>query len=130
EKEKQSAITNYAMGVSFITEGAIPFAAADPVRVIGSSIFGAAIAGGLTQLWSSAIPAPHGGIYVLALADHPLLFLLALSIGSVISAVILSFWKKPVSLFMRLIVINYVPLLVKTCSGIFCIMLQSPFISN
>src|SRR5699024_1886923 len=97
EEEKQSGITNYAMGVSFITEGAIPFAAADPVRVIGSSIFGAAIAGGLTQLWSSAIPAPHGGIFVLALADHPLLFLLALSIGSVISAVILGLWKKPVS---------------------------------
>src|SRR5699024_375399 len=97
EEEKQSGITNYAMGVSFITEGAIPFAAADPVRVIGSSIFGAAIAGGLTQLWSSAIPAPHGGIFVLALADHPLLFLLALSIGSIISAVTLGLWKKPVN---------------------------------
>lgn len=97
EEEKQSGITNYAMGVSFITEGAIPFAAADPVRVIGSSIFGAAIAGGLTQFWSSSIPAPHGGIFVLALADHPILFLLALIIGSVISAVTLGLWKKPVN---------------------------------
>lgn len=96
EEERQSGITNYIMGASFITEGAIPFAAADPVRVIVSSVLGTAVAGGLTQLWASSIPAPHGGIFVVAtLADHKLLFLLALVIGSVISGIVLGLWKKP-----------------------------------
>src|SRR5699024_12192105 len=96
EEERQSGITNYVMGLSFITEGAIPFAAADPMRVIGSSVIGSAIAGGLTQLWANSIPAPHGGIFVVAtLADQKLLFLLALVIGSVIAGIVLGFWKKP-----------------------------------
>ncbi|GAB4073091.1 fructose-specific PTS transporter subunit EIIC [Barrientosiimonas marina] len=96
EEERQSGLTNYVMGLSFITEGAIPFAAADPLRVIGSSVIGAVIGGGLTQLWHSSIPAPHGGIFVIPLADHAILFLLALVIGSVIAALILGLWKKPV----------------------------------
>ncbi|WP_449354074.1 PTS fructose transporter subunit IIABC [Virgibacillus natechei] len=95
EEERKSGVTNYVMGLSFITEGAIPFAAADPVRVIGSSVVGAVIAGGLTQLWNSAIPAPHGGVFVIPLAESPLLFLVALIIGTVISSVILGLWKKP-----------------------------------
>lgn len=95
EREQESGLTNYVMGLSFITEGAIPFAAADPLRVIGSSVLGAAIAGGLTQLWDSAIPAPHGGIFVVPLAENPLLFLLALLIGTVISAIVLGLWRKP-----------------------------------
>ncbi|MBM7599324.1 PTS system fructose-specific IIC component [Virgibacillus halotolerans] len=94
--ERKSGITNYVMGISFITEGAIPFAAADPLRVIGSSVLGAAIAGGLTQFWNSAIPAPHGGIFVIPLAVHPLLFLLSLAIGTVVAAIFLGLWKKPV----------------------------------
>lgn len=97
EDERKSSITNYVMGLSFITEGAIPFAAADPLRTIGSSVVGAAIAGGLTQLWDVTIPAPHGGIFVVTLSNHPFLFLGALAIGAVISAVILGLWRKPVT---------------------------------
>ncbi|WP_068496855.1 PTS fructose transporter subunit IIABC [Paenibacillus kribbensis] len=95
EQERKSGLTNYVLGLSFITEGAIPFAAADPLRVLTSCIVGSAIAGGLTQLWQINLPAPHGGIFVAALANHALLFLLAVAIGSVISALILGLWKKP-----------------------------------
>ncbi|MFD1851493.1 PTS fructose transporter subunit IIABC [Oceanobacillus bengalensis] len=96
EEERKSGVTNYVMGFSFITEGAIPFAAADPLRVIGSSVIGAAIAGGLTQFWNSAIPAPHGGIFVVPLADNAIFFLLALVIGAIVSAVLLGVWRKTV----------------------------------
>ncbi|WDZ57046.1 fructose-specific PTS transporter subunit EIIC [Paenibacillus polymyxa] len=96
EQERKSGLTNYVLGLSFITEGAIPFAAADPLRVLTSCIVGSAIAGGLTQFWQINLPAPHGGIFVAALANHALLFLLAVAIGSVISALILGLWKKPV----------------------------------
>lgn len=92
--ERQSGLSNLVLGLSFITEGAIPFAAADPLRVIGSSIVGSAIAGGLTQFWSTAIPAPHGGIFVIGLAENPLMFLLALALGAAVSATILGVWKK------------------------------------
>lgn len=96
EGERKSGLTNYVMGISFITEGAIPFAAADPIRVIASSIIGAATAGGLTQLWNTAIPAPHGGLFVIPLAENALLFLLALTIGTMVAAVVLGLWKKTV----------------------------------
>ncbi|KAF6582097.1 PTS fructose transporter subunit IIABC [Paenibacillus sp. EKM211P] len=96
EQERKSGLTNYVLGLSFITEGAIPFAAADPLRVLTSCIVGSAIAGGLTQFWQINLPAPHGGIFVAALANHALLFLLAVAIGSVISALILGLWKKPI----------------------------------
>ncbi|MFC9707670.1 fructose-specific PTS transporter subunit EIIC [Paenibacillus sp. NPDC056933] len=98
EQERKSGLTNYVLGFSFITEGAIPFAAADPLRVLTSCILGSAVAGGLTQLWSINVPAPHGGIFVAALANHALLFLLAVAIGSVISGLILGLWKKSPSL--------------------------------
>lgn len=94
EQERKSGLTNYVLGFSFITEGAIPFAAADPLRVLTSCILGSAVAGGLTQLWSINVPAPHGGIFVAALANHALLFLLAVAIGAVISGLILGLWKK------------------------------------
>ncbi|API88203.1 PTS fructose transporter subunit IIC [Marinilactibacillus sp. 15R] len=94
--ERQSGLSNFVLGLSFITEGAIPFAAADPMRVIGSSVIGAAVGGGLSQLWNTAIPAPHGGIFVVGLGDNILLFLLALVIGTIISAIILGFWKPEV----------------------------------
>lgn len=94
KEERQSGLTNYIMGLTFITEGAIPFAAADPVRVIGSSIIGAAIAGGLTQVWHSTLPAPHGGIFAVVLGEGRLLFFVALIIGSIISAILLGLWKK------------------------------------
>lgn len=94
--EKSSGLSNFVLGASFITEGAIPFAAADPVRVIGSSILGASIGGGLTQLWNVAIPAPHGGLFVVGIGDNPMLFVAALLIGSFITATILGFWKPKV----------------------------------
>lgn len=98
EQERKSGVTNYVLGLSFITEGAIPFAAADPLRVLTSCIIGSGIAGGLTQLWGINLPAPHGGIFVAALANHALLFLLAVLIGAVVSGLILGLWKKPIEL--------------------------------
>lgn len=94
--ERQSGLSNLIMGLSFITEGAIPFAAADPLRVIGSSIVGSAIAGGLSQFWNTSIPAPHGGIFVIGLAENALMFLLALAIGAAVSAGLLGILRKPV----------------------------------
>ncbi|MGG6310221.1 PTS fructose transporter subunit IIABC [Paenibacillus macerans] len=94
EQERKSGLTNYVLGLSFITEGAIPFAASDPLRVLTSCILGSAIAGGLTQLWKINVPAPHGGIFVAVLANHALLFMLAVLIGSAVSALILGVWKR------------------------------------
>src|SRR5690625_18152 len=96
EVQRQSGLTNFVLGISFITEGAIPFAAADPIRVIASSMIGSAIAGGLSQLWLTSVPAPHGGIFtMLALGENRLLLILAVIIGTIISALILGLWKKP-----------------------------------
>lgn len=94
DTERKSGFTNYFMGAFFITEGAIPFAAADPLRVIISSVIGAATAGALTMAFNVTLPAPHGGVFVIPLVNHPFLYLLAIIIGSLISAVILGFWKK------------------------------------
>ncbi|KYC62673.1 PTS fructose transporter subunit IIABC [Heyndrickxia coagulans] len=96
-QEKEAGITNYVLGLSFITEGAIPFAASDPLRVLGSSIVGSAIAGGLTQFWHINIPAPHGGIFVVFLANHAVLFLVSIIIGAIVSGLILGLWKRPVA---------------------------------
>lgn len=95
QDERNSGLANYVMGLSFITEGAIPFAAADPLRVILSSIIGSAIGGGLTQLWRVNVPAPHGGIFVALLSNHPLMFILSVLIGSVITAIIYGIWRRP-----------------------------------
>ncbi|MBM7694541.1 PTS system fructose-specific IIC component [Peribacillus deserti] len=95
ETERKSGITNYFLGASFITEGAIPFAAADPIRVIISSVIGAATAGALTMFFNVSLQAPHGGIFAIFLAvNHKLLYIFAILIGSVITAVILGIWKK------------------------------------
>lgn len=91
--ERNSGITNYVLGLTFITEGAIPFAATDPVHIIGSSVIGSAIAGGLTQLWHVNVPAPHGGIVALALTDQKFGFIMSLVIGAVIAGVILGIWR-------------------------------------
>ncbi|MDU2383812.1 MAG: fructose-specific PTS transporter subunit EIIC, partial [Finegoldia magna] len=91
EKEKKSAVTNYILGASFITEGAIPFAAKDPLRVIVSSVIGSAIAGGLTQAFGVKSPAPHGGIFILPAmesVDKALFFVLSVAVGSLVSAII------------------------------------------
>lgn len=95
KQEKQAGVSNWVLGFSFITEGAIPFATADPGHVIPSSIIGAAVGGLLVGLWHIQVPAPHGGLWVSPLANHILLYWLATIIGSVVAALILGFWKKP-----------------------------------
>ncbi|MFT9097579.1 fructose-specific PTS transporter subunit EIIC [Liquorilactobacillus sp.] len=93
EDERKAGISNYVLGISFITEGAIPFAIADPLRVIGSCIIGSVIGGGLAQLWKVSVPAPHGGLWVVLLMHNPLYFVLALIIGSVVAGTIYGVWK-------------------------------------
>jgi fructose PTS system EIIBC or EIIC component len=97
ETERKSGVTNYVMGLSFITEGAIPFAAADPLRVLTSCILGSAIAGGLAMAFGITLPASHGGIFVIALVNKPFLYLFAILIGSIVSALTLGVWKKKVT---------------------------------
>ena len=94
ESERKSGIVNYVMGASFITEGAIPFAAGDPIRVIPSCVIGSAIAGGLSMAFGCGSRAPHGGLFVLPVITNPLMYLVALVIGSVVGAVILGVLKK------------------------------------
>ncbi|MGE7880606.1 PTS fructose transporter subunit IIABC [Bacillus sp. NPDC094077] len=96
EAERKSGFTNYIMGVSFITEGAIPFAAADPVRVIVSCVVGSSIAGALSMLFQITLPAPHGGLFVIALVNKPWLYIFSILIGAVVSALMMGFWKKKV----------------------------------
>ena len=94
ESERKSGIVNYVMGASFITEGAIPFAAGDPIRVIPSCVIGSAIAGALSMAFGCGSRAPHGGLFVLPVITNPLMYLVALVIGSVVGAVILGVLKK------------------------------------
>ena len=96
KRERQSALTNYIMGLSFITEGAIPFAAADPLRVIPSCVVGSATAGALTMLFNCQLRAPHGGIFVLPVIGNPFGFLGAVVIGSVVGMIMLALLKKKV----------------------------------
>ncbi|WP_338216119.1 PTS fructose transporter subunit IIABC [Lacticaseibacillus salsurivasis] len=91
--EHSSAMSNYVLGLTFITEGAIPFAATDPLHIIGSSVIGSAIAGGLTQVFKVNVPAPHGGIVALALTDQKLGFIVSLIVGTVIAGLILGLWR-------------------------------------
>lgn len=94
--ERDAGKTCYIMGLSFITEGAIPFAASDPVKVIPASIIGAAIAGGLSMMFGVLLPAPHGGIFVFPVVTNPVMYLISIVIGSLVTAFILGTWKKPV----------------------------------
>ena len=97
EKEKQSTISNFILGLSFITEGAIPFAAKEPVKVISSCVIGAAIAGGLTQFWSVSAPAPHGGIFVIPAmpsVHSAIFFIVSIAIGAIISGVIFGILRR------------------------------------
>ena len=92
--ERNSKVSNFVMGCSFITEAAIPFAAADPAHVIPCTMVGSAIAGGLSAFFGCTLMAPHGGIFVFATVGNPLLYILAWAIGSVVTAVMLGFIKK------------------------------------
>ena len=94
--ERRAGLTNWILGFSFITEGAIPFAAADPGHVLPSCIIGSAVGGALVGLWRIGVPAPHGGLWVSPLANHILLYFVATIIGSIVAGVILGLWKKPV----------------------------------
>ena len=83
------------MGLSFITEGAIPYAASYPLKVIPACAIGAAVAGGLSWLFGCTLMAPHGGIFVVATIGNPLMYLLALAIGSLVAMLLLAILKRP-----------------------------------
>lgn len=91
---RDAGLVNYIMGLSFISEGAIPYAAADPGHVLPSCIIGSAIGGGLSALFGCTLPAPHGGIWVIAVIGNPLMYAASVLIGSVVGALIISLWKK------------------------------------
>ena len=93
-KERQSGLTNFIMGLAFITEGAIPFAAADPLRVIPACAIGSAAAGCLSMIFKCTLRAPHGGVFVFPVVGNAMLYILALVIGTVIGAVLLGIFKK------------------------------------
>ena len=93
--EQQTTITNYIMGLSFITEGAIPFAASDPLRIIPPCVVGSAVAGALSMMFGCGSRAPHGGIFVIGIIDNPLMFLIALVVGAVVAMAGIVLLKKP-----------------------------------
>lgn len=95
ESERKAGVTNYVMGLSFITEGAIPFAAADPLRVIPACVVGSAVTGALTMAFDCTLRAPHGGIFVVPTIGNPLMYLVSILVGAVVGCVILSILKKP-----------------------------------
>lgn len=97
EEERKNGPVNYIMGLSFITEGAIPYAAADPLRVIPACLIGAATAGGLSMAFNCTLMAPHGGIFVFAVVGNWPLYILSLAIGSFIGMLLLALLKKKVS---------------------------------
>lgn len=96
KEEREAGPTNFIMGLAFITEGAIPFAASDPLRVLPSCIVGSAVAGGISMAFKCTLMAPHGGIFVFPVVGHAWMYLVALVIGTVISALLLGILKKKV----------------------------------
>lgn len=96
EKDRQTIPTNIVMGLSFITEGAIPFAAADPIRVIPASVVGSGVAGMLSMVFNCSLRAPHGGLWVIGVIENPLKYLIAILVGSLVGALLLGALKKNV----------------------------------
>ncbi len=94
DEERKNGAVNYIMGLSFITEGAIPYAASDPLRVIPSCIVGSAVAGGLSMAFNCTLMAPHGGIFVFAVVGNWPMYILSLAIGSVVSMIMLTLLRK------------------------------------
>ena len=94
KKDKQAAYVNYIMGLSFISEGAIPFASSDPLRTIPAFVVGSAVTGALSMVFNCTLMAPHGGIFVVATIGNPLMYLLAILIGTIASALIMAKLKK------------------------------------
>ena len=97
ENDRKTSLTNFIMGLSFITEGAIPFAAADPLRVIPSVAAGAATAGALSMAFDCTLRAPHGGIFVVPTIGNPAMYLVAIAIGAVVGCIIMAVLKKPIN---------------------------------
>ena len=95
KEERESGKVNYVMGLSFITEGAIPFAAADPLRVIPACAVGSAVAGALSMLFNASLRAPHGGIFVVPVVTNPIMYLVAIVVGSLVGMALLAILKKP-----------------------------------
>lgn len=95
--ERQNTLTNYVLGLSFVTEGALPYAIKDPLRIIPASMAGSALAGALTILWDCRIPAPHGGIYLLPLTNNPGSYFLAMVLGSLLTALLIGLFRSPLS---------------------------------
>lgn len=93
-EERKSGVVNYIMGLCFITEGAIPFAASDPLRVIPSCVVGSAVAGGLSMLFGCTLRAPHGGIFVFPVVGNVFGYLIALVVGSIVGMLMLGLFKK------------------------------------
>ena len=94
DDERKNGLVNYIMGLSFISEGAIPFAAADPIRVLPSCVVGSAIAGALSAAFRCTSPAPHGGFWVVGIIGNPIMYVVALLVGTAVGAVMLSLLKK------------------------------------
>ncbi|WP_257351910.1 PTS fructose transporter subunit IIABC [Pseudalkalibacillus decolorationis] len=94
KQEREAGKTSYVLGASFITEGAIPFAAADPARIIPAAVAGSTIAGGLSMLFGNTTPAPHGGIFVIFTVENALLYVLAIVIGAIVTAFMTGILKK------------------------------------
>ena len=95
KKEQQTTLTNVIMGLSFITEGAIPFAASDPLHILPACVAGSAVAGALSMFFNCTLMAPHGGIFVIGVISNPLGYLFALAVGSVVGMFGLALLKKP-----------------------------------
>lgn len=94
QKDRSSALVNYILGLSFISEGAIPFASSDPLRVLPSCIVGSAVAGALSMLFNCTVMAPHGGIFVIGIVGNALMYLVAIAVGSIVGALMLALLKK------------------------------------
>ncbi|MBB3232642.1 PTS fructose transporter subunit IIABC [Halomonas stenophila] len=100
--ERRAGKSCFVLGASFITEGAIPFAAADPFRVLPACIVGSALAGGLSMYFGCQLPAPHGGVFVIPLVEHPFHYLLAIALGSLASALLVGSLKPALAVEARL----------------------------
>ena len=97
KEERDAGPTNFIMGLAFITEGAIPYAAADPLRVIPSCIIGSGIAGAVSMLFKCTLMAPHGGIFVFPVVGNALYYVLALVVGTIVSTLLLGMLKKKIT---------------------------------
>ena len=97
KEERESGKVNYVMGASFITEGAIPFAAADPLHVLPACIVGSGVAGALSMIFNAGLRAPHGGIFVVPVVSNPVGYLIAIIVGSVVGMLLLGILKKPIN---------------------------------